>query len=505
MKNSLIRLWKFLPGFFAWSTIIGLTILAFTAPQYLAITVLVYAIYWFLKVIIIAGHLVVGFIRYRVEVRIDWYKKLQQEQLGTFESYYQLAVVPTYKEDISILRQTLDAIKNSNYLTKRLLVVVAFEERDKENAKHYAAILTHEYEHVFGHFFATFHPSDIAGEVKGKGPNITWAAREVKKWIDQEKIDYEKVIVTTLDADNRVDQNYFANLMWTYLNTDDPVHKSFQPLPMFFNNIWKVPFAVKVTAIGSSFWQMVQAMRPHYCRNFSAHAQSLEALVQTDFWSTTTIVEDGHQFWRSYFKFDGNHYVVPVFVPVYMDAVEGENLLQSFREQYLQRRRWFWGVSDIPYVFEHSYGNKKIPFFYKWAQFVRLVESHYSLVTQSFILLIGWLPVSLNADFRNTVLGFSFPTIYHTFLTAAWVGFIVNMAIVTLLVPPRPGKRSTYFLSIVWEWLLAPVMWTLSSIIFSALPAIDSQTRLMFNKPFTVFNVTKKVAVESGIVRVSSN
>lgn len=500
--SALRRVWEIVPGLTTWVTILGLLILVRFSPRFVATFVLLFAIYWVVRIIIMTSFLLAGYVRYRREQKVDWLARLKVNFPTRWEELYHLAIVPTYKEDISILRQTLGAIKNSNYPCQKLIVVVAFEERETELAPGYAKILTHEFEHAFGGLLITYHPSDIPGEVRGKGPNITWAARRALEYIDAKKLNRDDVVVTTLDADNRVDQNYFGNVSWAFLRDPDPHHKSFQPLPMFFNNIWQVPLPVKMTAMGSSFWQIIQAMRPHHARNFSAHSQSLRALVQTDFWSVETIVEDGHQYWRSYFVFNGNHHIVPIFVPVYMDAVQGENLYQTFREQYLQRRRWFWGVSDVPYVFERSRRNGSIPFFYKWLQFGRLFESHWSLATQSFILLIGWLPAVLNISFQNSVLGYNFPIVYRAFLLAAWIGMIASMAVASLIVPPRPGSRSIYILTLVKEWIFAPLMLPISGILFSAVPAIDSQTRMMFNKPFTVFNVTKKFAVKSGIVRV---
>lgn len=499
---TLTRLWEILPGALSWVTIVGLLILAKFAPKIVATFVLFFAVYWLIRIVIMTSFLVAGYFRYRREIRLDWQERLKKDFPDDWERMYHVAIVPTYKEDISILRRTLDAIKSSNYHREKLIVVIAFEAREQELAPRYAKTLTHEYEHAFGGFLTTFHPGDIPGEVRGKGPNITWAARRVREYIKTEKLKPDDIIVTTLDADNRVDKNYFANVSWAFLNDPDPHRKSFQPLPMFFNNIWQVPLAVKITAMGSSFWQMIQAMRPHYSRNFSAHSQSFKALVETDFWSVGTIVEDGHQYWRSYFVFKGNHHIVPIFVPVYMDAVQSETLISTFREQYLQRRRWFWGVSDIPYVFTHSYKNGSIPFFYKWLQFGRLVDSHWSLATQSFVLLIGWLPVLVNLPFQNSVFGYNFPILYRGFLLAAWVGMIASMAIASLIVPPRPGSRAIYILTVVKEWILAPLMLPISGIFFSAIPAIDSQTRMMLNKPFTVFNVTKKIAVSSGVVTV---
>ncbi|QQG50306.1 MAG: glycosyltransferase family 2 protein [Candidatus Berkelbacteria bacterium] len=504
MKPFHVRLWEVIPGFMTWSTIILLLLFSFSEPYIVATIVMIYSIYWLIRIFIMTGFLIAGFVRYRREIAIDWQQRLKTEFPLREEELYHLAIVPSYKEDISILRHTLDSIRRSHYSHRKMIVVLAFEERDKELAPQYAPILTREYEHQFAKFMVTHHPTDIPGEVRGKGPNITWAARQIKEWIDDKKIPYEKIITTTLDADNRVDPQYFANVAWAFLSSDDPHHKTFQPLPMFFNNIWQVPLPVKITALSSTFWQMIQALRPHHARNFSAHAQSFKALVETDFWSVTTVVEDGHQYWRSFFRFNGNHRIVPIFVPVYQDAVQGENMYDTFREQYLQRRRWYWGASDIPYVFHMSFRNSNIPFFYKWLQLGRLVEAHYSLATQSFILLIGWLPLLAVSEFRTTVIGYNFPAVYRAVLAAAWIGMIANMTIASSLVPPRPGSRGMYWLMLAREWVFAPIAMPISGILFSALPAIDSQTRMLINKPFTVFNVTKKAAIPSGVLQKSS-
>ncbi len=494
------RAWEIIPGFVSWGTIFLLFILSFTRPMLVAIIVMIYAIYWLLRIFLMTGYLIVGYRRYRIETALNWQDRLKQDFPEKWDNLYHLAIVPTYKEDISILRHTLDAIHRSHYPHDRMIIVVAFEERDKELAPQYIPTLMREYEHKFAKFMTTVHPADIPGEVRGKGPNITWSARQVRDWIDLKGLSYEQILTTTLDADNRVDPNYFANVSWAFLNDKDPHHKSFQPLPMFFNNIWQVPLPVKMTALSSSFWQIIQALRPHHARNFSAHAQSFKALVETDFWSVTTVVEDGHQFWRSYFAFNGNHSVVPIFVPIYMDAVQGDNMADTFKEQYLQRRRWYWGVSDVPFVFVNALSNKKMPFFHKWLQFFRLFEAHFSLATQSFILLIGWLPLLAVSEFRTTIVGYNFPVVYRLLLAAAWIGMIVNMTIASNLVPPRPGKRFIYWLYVIREWIFAPIILPVSGILFSAIPALDSQTRMLFNKPFTVFNVTKKAAIPSGVL-----
>lgn len=497
------RLWEILPGLITWITIVTLLYLAAFKPTALIVLVIIYTTYWLIKILIITGHQLVGYQTYLKQTRLDWLAKLKQDFPQSHSQIYQIALIPSYKEDISILRQTIESLKGSTINLKKIIVVLAFEEREKELAPKYAPILEKEYKDTFKKFLITFHPTDIEGEVKGKGPNITWAGRQVQKYLEAEKIPFEDVILTTIDADNRVDRQFFANLTWAYCNDPDPTHKSFQPIPLFFNNVWQVPLVVRMISLGDSYWQMIQSVRPNFLRNFSSHSQSMAALVQTDFWSVKTIVEDGHQYWRSYFAFNGNHHVVPIYSPIYMDSVQGDDLLDTLKEQYLQRRRWFWGVSDVPYVWQHSLGNNTIPFFYKWAQFVRLVEGHYNLATQSIYLTIGSLPLLINSDFKNTVAGYTFPIMYQYLLSFAWIGMLANMLISAKLLPAKSDKKHINWLFVFWQWLLTPIVLPVSAFFFAALPAIDSQTRMLIKKPFTVFNVTKKQAVPGGILRKS--
>ena len=123
---------------------------------------------------------------------------------------------------------------------------------------------------------------------------------------------------TSLDysaVDATASTNYFTYLTYLYATDPNRTHKSYQPIPMFYNNIWDVPAPMRVIATGNSFWLLMETMRPHRLGNFAAHAQPLKALIDTDYWSVTTIVEDGHQFWRTYFAYDGDQQVVPVFTP----------------------------------------------------------------------------------------------------------------------------------------------------------------------------------------------
>jgi hypothetical protein len=239
----------------------------------------------------------------------------------------------TYNETREVLEPTIKAVLNSDYDPKKIILLLAYEERGGEAVDEQAKQLMAEYSETFLYAEAVKHPDGMPNEVRGKGGNITFTGRRLQEIVAKKGIDPKHVLVTTLDSDNRPHPQYLAGLTYVYGVCHDPSHLSFQPIPMFTNNIWDVPALMRVIATSNSFWMLVQGLRPHMLRNFSAHAQPLDALIRTDFWSTRTIVEDGHQFWRSYFAFDGRHEVVPIFLPIYQDAV----LAKGYRRTRIRR------------------------------------------------------------------------------------------------------------------------------------------------------------------------
>lgn len=489
------QFFEILPGLTTWLVFLIPVILSIWAPSFLAIVVIVFSVYWLVKALVMSARLIYGYKAYKKDAMQDWQKILERDHKDTWKDIYHVVIIANYKECYETLKYSFEQIKNSEYPTKKIIMIFATEEKAKDIGRANAKKLEKEFGKYFYHFAHYEHPENIPGEVVGKGPNINYAGHEMLKYIRKQKIKPENILVTTLDADHRPHKKYFAALTHGYLSADDRKHKSFQPIPMFFNNIWDVPMPIRSIALGSSFWQIIESTRPHRLRNFASHAQSLDALIETDFWSTKTIVEDGHQFWRSYFRFDGNHSVISVNVPIYQDAVlSPDGYVKTFKEQYFQKKRWSWGCSDIPYVAANAIKNKKIPFYDKFIQFIRLFEGHISWSTTSVVLFFaGWLPFIINPEFRSSVVGFNFPFVYSRILTFAMIGMVVTLTISTLMLPPRPKKSFNW--SLLIEWITTPFILPFSNIFFSSIPAVHAQTLLMVGKYMDVFHSVSKKAV----------
>jgi hypothetical protein len=516
-KHWFIRGLEILPGSITWLTLLLPVVLSLVLPVWVAYFIIAYDLYWMVKSFRLSANLLRGYRRLHAAESVDWngrlseladlskaiasknhsgeelerLKELQARQADFMapQEVYHAVVLATYNESMDILHPSVTSLTEVDFPVSQIMLVIAYEERGGPQTEENAHALVKEFGNKFALCIAVKHPDGIVGEIRGKGGNISYAGRVLTEEVKRRNIDPERVLVTTFDSDHRSSKNYFSYLSYLYCTDSNRVHKSYQPIPMFYNNIWDVPAPMRVIATGNSFWMLMETMRPHRLRNFAAHAQSLAALIQTDYWSVTTIVEDGHQYWRSYFAFDGDHEVVPVFTPIYQDAVLASTYLKTFKVQFLQLRRWAWGVSDFPYVVRKSLANKKIPWSKKGVQIGRLFESHFSWATAPLILtFVGGLPLYLNRSFGYQSLAHNLPVITSRILSLASVTIIITVLLSIISLPPKPARyRRTRFIGMLAQWVLLPV----TSICFGSLAALNSQTRLMFGK-YLEFYVTEK-------------
>jgi len=124
---------------------------------------------------------------------------------------------------------------------------------------------------------------------------------------------------------------------------------SYQPIPLYHNNLWDVPSMSRVAAISASFWQMIEASRIQRLVTFSSHAMSFEALEAVGFWDVDIISDDSRIFWQCYIHYDGEYYVQPVFSTVSMDAIQAPEFWKTMKDLYKQRKRWA-EVENFPYI-----------------------------------------------------------------------------------------------------------------------------------------------------------
>jgi len=530
-RTKSYRFFEMLPAILSYGTIIALIILSFVSPLLAAIYLLILIMTLLVKAIGIGVDTVGGHQRLKKAQSINWQARLQQledpavsfkaetsalskdysmrihqenlkrlaanpERFPKPSALYNAIIVATYNESYEVLQPTIQSLAETTYDSSHMIVVLAYEARGGQTTKENVERLAKEYADTFKAFYIVEHPSDMPNEVIGKGGNITYAGFFLKKWFKDQGIAYENIIVTTLDSDNRPYPTYFDYVTYEYIVHEGRKHYSYQPVSLFLNNIWDAPAPMRVIATGNSFWNIISSMRPHVLRNFASHSQPMDALVEMDFWSTRTIVEDGHQYWRSYFHFDGNYAVMPIYVPIYQDAVLSDTYVKTLRAQFIQLRRWAYGASDVPYVATRVFSrHRRVPFWAGFTRLVRLVDSHVTLASLAAIVAFGgWVPLLINQEAARDIAAHQLPVIVSNVQRVAMLGLVVTIFLSLKMLPPRPERyKRRHSIFMVTQWLLMP----LTAIIYNSFSAFNAQTHLLLGKYLDKFDVTEKATHQS--------
>lgn len=493
-ERFVYRVFEILPGFLAWSTLLGAIFFSWRSPVVIAFFIIAFDIYWLLKTIYLTFYLRSEYKQLKEQIKIDWLKKTKA--LKNWQGIYHLIILPFYKEPIEVIRPAFQAIADSDYPKEKMLVVLATEERGGKRDEKTVELLKKEFGDKFFKFLITVHPKDIIGEIAAKGSNSAWAAKQAKeKIIDVLKIPYRNIIVSCFDIDTQSWRKYFSCLTYHYLTAEKPTRTSYQPIPVYNNNIWQAPCFSRVVATSATFWQMMQQQRPERLSTFSSQSISFQALTDVDFWQTNMVSEDSRIFWQCLLFYQGDYRTIPLHCPVFMDANVASNLFKTIVNVYKQQRRWGWGVENVPFLFFGFLKDKtispKTKFHWVWIQ----LEGFWSWSTNSLLIFfLGWLPLYLGGQkFNVLLLSYNLPRITQNLMTVAMVGLVASAIYSTLLLPEPPreygfAKRLFRYLSMIVQWVLMP----LTIIVFGALPGLEAQTRLMLGKYMGFFVTEKK-------------
>ncbi len=526
-RHGHYRFFEILPGFLSWTLILAPLILSFINVTLAVFFILMYLLIFFVRGLAYSSRAISGYRAMKQQMKLDWNALAADIDAGKVtggsaqrpkwhlknlrllgnralplkpSELTHAVIIATVNESREVLEPTIQAILDGDYDAKRLILVIAYEGRAGHESEERVRELIGLYGGRFLHAMAVKHPPDLPGEIIGKGGNITYAGRALQKYLKKENYDPTRVIVTTLDADNRPDKRYFAALSYLYCVVPNPLRASYQPIPMFTNNIWDAPTMMRVIATGNNLFYIVGTQRLHMIRNFSAHAQPMSALIDMDFWSVRTIVEDGHHFWRSYFCYDGDYRVYPLSIPIYQDAVLADGYLRTIRAQFIQLRRWTYGASDIAYIADKGFWHKnKAPKADVLSKLLRALEGHVTWATGTILILgAAFIPPLLHPQ---NLAANELPLIVRNVQRVAIAGTLVLVYVCLVTLPPRPARykrhRSVLMLA---QWALIPV----TSICFGSLAAFNSQTRLMFKRYLTRFDVTEKATITAAGVKHST-
>lgn len=529
-RTRIDRLWEIIPGTTFWLVFFGAIILSFVKPIWAAVFIVCFDLYWLLKAMNTALHLISSYRWFRVYVKIDWLlltaslhdrekliefmqlskskakkaleKKFYEQEIvklknfpdngvinREFTDFYHLIIVPFVDESPEVLTSTISALDNSQYPHEKMILILASEERAGQQAQDTAKIMLKKFQDKFYKMFVSVHPDGLPGEIKGKSANASFAVASMLPRLEEIGISEDEVIVSNLDSDTIVHPQYFARVMYAFLTSEKPYRRSYQPIAVYNNNIWDSPAFIRVVSVSNSFWQFTESSRPDRLRTFASHSMTLRALKEVGCWKKDIINEDGYIFWQCYLHYEGDYEVVPLFIPVSLDTCLADTFWQTLKNQYKQKKRWAYNVEYYPHLIPALLKNKA-PWPDRYYKLYQYVEGNFNWATASVLItLLGWLPMFIGGpEFKETVVAYNLPHATRTLMTIATGFLIFSVYINLILLPPRPKKYSIWRSVMMYlQWVLVPA----TSLIFGSLPAIEAQTRLMFGW-YLEFFVTPK-------------
>lgn len=534
--GKLQRALEIFPGVFSWSIIVGMSALSFFQPLVAALIMIAFILFWVMRLFYMNIFLVISYIRLTIDEKADWIKKIdglhdldscleklrlerprsgwkkkiahwmQVQQVQTlrmsgkepplFKDIYHLVIIPVVKERRDVVEPGIKSLARGSFPGERVLVMIAVESRASEAVKRDMEEIRDCYSKNFGSLDIVIHPEGLPGESRVKGANCTCAARHAAEIFSSRGIPFENVIVSCFDADTMSRSDYLSCLTFHYMITPERNRASYQPIPVYHNNIWEAPSFARVMEIGTSFFQMIESTNPRKLVTFSSHSMSFKALVDIGYWPVDMISDDSAVFWKAFLHYKGCYRVVPMYTTVSMDIATGADWKSTLVNIYKQKRRWAWGVENLPIVFRAFLTEREIPLAQKFVHALKLLDTFISWATWSILLtFISWLPaLCASREFETTTVYYTVPRIQSTIFSLASIGIVVCMVLSLSLLPKDRGRiRLRRRIMHVFEWLFMPLV----VLVLSAFPALDAQTRLMLGK-YMEFQVTEKTRPKAG-------
>ncbi len=475
-----------LPGLASWTLILFPVWGSLLIPYAVAYFILFFDIYWFYRSFSLA------ITAYRASKKIEeaqlenWLEKAQG--LGDFEKVNHVIIIPNFKESEEKLRRLVGTIAAQTFPLKRIYIVLGMEKREA-NAKRKSEQIRKEFGGVFGGIYVTFHP-DIAGEVKGKSSNESFAVKEIDKvLIETNVLDINYATVTTADADSMFDRQYFSYLAYDFLKEPNRYLRFWQSANVDHNNFWSVPAATRIFSFFSSLWRTGLLVQGDRLVALSTYSLSFRLLKEIGFWDTDVIPEDYRVFFKAFFMKKGQVSTNPIFLKTSMDSPLSSTYLGSLRNKYSQIRRWSYGASDDPLFIKWWLTIPGVPFVKKTKILYHVLLDHFLWPANWFILTIATNVTTLiNPVFARTTIGYNLPILARIILTSSIVALIIMIVIDYRNRPKHLSKSRLRELTFPLEFVLMPI----AGFFLNSLPAIISHTQLMLGKKME-YKVTEKL------------
>ena len=384
-----------LPGLFAWGVLLFAIVGWFFYPRVVLEVARIVAFYSLIRFILITLFYVVGLFKMTraiQSVERGVFNGKSKAQVAAYQSVQHVVLVANYHEPVEIIERTLHSLAAQPNASKQLIVVLAMEERE-ENCREKAETIMKLFDGSFMHLMATYHPIDLPDEIVGKGPNLTYAARQVKtELIDRLGLPVENMTVSSSDVDSILYQGYFDELSMRFVEDARRHQTIWQPPQLLDNGIWGTAASIRLMTYFISATHVAELANPWgMALPLSTYSMSFKLACEIGYWDATMIADDVHMFLRCFFGLGGKMYLDPIFLPCKGNPIHADSLWQAWVNFYRQHMRHGWGAEDIGYVLQQWRQPTGAPFIMILARFAKILHDPMIFSAGSLLIMIGTL------------------------------------------------------------------------------------------------------------------
>lgn len=491
------RLFEMIPGLMTWAFLLSPIWLGLLFPPAIIYLLAFLTIYWCYMAAKQTAGLMIGYPKYQEEIATDWWKKCQELNWNelpdpatkptSLENVKHFIVIPVVNEPEDVLRPAIDALYNQTFPTNRICLIYSIEERFGDEVEATIKKVMGERINEFYRVFIFRHPAGIVGEAIGSGGgNRTWGATHAVEILKQENATIKDFIFTNLDADHVLHERYLARLTYAYLLETDRNNKFFATaVHLFNNNHWNVPSMARIEsnfvtmgtlAHRSIFWSKNSLTTD----TFAAFSNSLQTLIDANYWDVASGADDTTYFWRAFFARNGYFRAVKHYVPYSADAVEGESFYKAHKSLYKQLLRWGWGVVEVPISLKGFVQHKNIPLSTKLLWIYDHIKTRIFMINIVFLITFGFGILTLvNPNVKQSSFAYLLPDIMSVILTVTLIFLLPAAYYRAKLTPDIPKNWPLWKKLVIFAEGFVVIINLLT---FSFFPLIEAQTRMLFGK-----------------------
>lgn len=486
-----------IPGCLAWIALFLSIAGAVAFPYVILIAAVLLGFYSAIRFFLAGIANAIGLRHIRRWEQIDWHTEYQrhaQPDSLAWQDVHHVVIIPNYKEEISTLTRSLDALARQYQAKERITIVLAMEAAESGSIEKGQA-LREKYAPCFANIYYTVHPRGLPGEMQCKSANEGWAARWIKRQlVDELGYNIDHLLVTTMDADTLWHKDYFYSLTYLFATNSERYLRFWQAPIRYHSNIWEISPPMRLINAYSTAFELAYLAAPWWIpMPMSSYTLSLRLLDSSGYWDPDVIADEWHMFIKAYFAREGRVMLERVFLPFSAYATTGETVWESMKNRYLQTLRHAWGSKEVGYIVAKMLEHPEVEFntsfklLFRVAHDILLAGAGWVILTFGSQLTLLFHPEILTEMVGE---GFSnplFALLQISFLLVSVLGIVFWFQDV-IVRPPRTTRRTlTELLLTLVSFPLLPII----TLIFVALPTIQAQTRLMVGIPLQ-FRVTKK-------------